>query len=365
MAKRIVRRLGAVLLLATALIAAGVAGASYWLSPAHAERAKVTVVGTSAPWAVDDPTWLDEDTVVFTGFPGDVPLTPNYPPPRKVYVWKIGGEAEVYPTRPPGREVGYACAEHGLIYYDFKRAYDPKRGADQLPTEGMGGPPGQEVPRFPPGPSFTSPVNSIQLSRRPSCDRYVDPRMNGRWWLPNASRSTYLDFGSLADSYADLGNTRSVSLESASGADRRSLSIPDFKATPADTLTPAWDDSFVLWNGRDSFSLERETWPSIPVFRISKSGEVTVTRLVNTPALWSSALVAYRDGYLAVTSAAGDPDKAGLFVVDEERATRVYKGFVGGAGISPSGCRVAFVDSMVNGRPSYGGHLKIIELCRT
>src|SRR4051794_13705522 len=105
---------------ALALVSLAAVGVACGQGQDPAPPGKARVLGTSAPWAMDDPTWLDEDTVVFTGFPGNVPLTPNYPPPRKVYIWKIGGEAQVYPTRPSGREVSYACAERGRMYYDYK-----------------------------------------------------------------------------------------------------------------------------------------------------------------------------------------------------------------------------------------------------
>jgi hypothetical protein len=202
------------------------------------------------------------------------------------------------------------------------------------------------------------------ISQTTQCRQVEDERMYGRAWVANAKNDTYLDFGSSAQLREDYQVSRNLRLAKSSDLTKAKYITLLSPISPTYVSTPAWDNSFVLYDDGDLQTYIRESLTTIPVYRIHSDGTVQETRLVNTRALWSASLMAYRDGYLSVTTGAGDPRRAGLFIVNEKKAKRVLKGFMSQPAISPSGCRLAVADDMgPGGRTLFTSRLKIIDLC--
>ncbi len=333
---------------AAALIASVFAAVLVWRSRLD-DEIKPQIIAVSTAWAFGEANWIDEDTVVFTGLPGDKTWKNGYPPPTQAYVWRIGGKDELLPTGDD--KVWRACSDDG------NPAYYSERGKVIWLTTWRGG--HRNVVEVPP-PSGGAQADIRHKTR---CRKNEDKRMDGRAWVANAAGDVYLDFGSREDVLykstsrdikiarkSDLHNARAITLLS-----------PIY---PTSTLTPKWDNSFVLWDETVLFSHMRESFSTIPVYRVHSNGTVQETRLVNAKALWSSSLMAYRDGYLSVTTGDGEPKLAGLYLVNEKKATRILRGYMSQPAVSPSGCRLAVNDSMgPHGKELFASRLKIIDLC--
>ncbi len=315
----------------------------------EAEDEAFHVIDTSLPWVMGTASWLDENTVVFVGFPGEETWENGHPPPRRLYIWRIGGKTEQLPTGED--KVLGACANDGDPAYTLER--DKHR---YLTT--IAGNVRTEVPA--PEPTNADQAN---FAGPTLCRPHRDERMQDTRWVPNWSGTRYLDFGSRAP---DFDGTRpsTIVFESSAGEQRRTLTAIDTAVSYVHVQTPEWDDSFVLWDTWGLGSPRGDTLPYVPIYRVDASGSVKVSHLANGRPLRSSAFITYRDGYLVATTGAGEPDHAGLFLLGETTIKRVLKGYMIEPSVSPSGCRLAVADSMdAHGRALFMERLKIIDLC--
>lgn len=315
------------------------------------ENGPFRVVGTSFPWVIGKASWIGEDTIVFAGFPGDQTWENGHPPPRRAYVWRIGGQIEQLST--DADKVRHACVNDG------HPAYTSERGKQSYLTTVVG----ETRTEVPLPPYMVGDGQQANFAGPTLCQPHMDVRVKDRRWVPNWSGSRYLDFGSRA---LDIDVTRrdDITFETSTGEQRRSLSVIDTPVSYVHAQTPEWDDSFVLWDAWAMGSERREAMRTVPVYRVSPDGSVNITHLANGRPLWSSSFIAYRDGYLVATMGDGDPREAGLFLLEETKIERVLKGYMSDPTVSPSGCRLAVSDPMgPDGKDYFMQRLKIIDLC--
>ncbi|AYV46572.1 hypothetical protein CFHF_21495 [Caulobacter flavus] len=322
-----------------------IGAASPLLACAPAETPPFKAVAMSGPWVVDQANWLDDDTVVFTGFPEETTWANDAPPPRKVYIWRIGGDLRTLPTGDD--KVRQGCVDRGRL------AYTAGKDLITLSDDGR-----RDI-----RPERTEDMPFSQDRSR--CAPVGDIRMHGRRWAPNRSGSRYLDFGPRPPPGGyDIDAVADISLEDPATGRRQALPSINSPVSDVHVQTPRWDDSFVLWDAWGLATDRRNTLVDVPVYRVYPNGAVQVRRLANHSSLWTRSFVAYRDGYLAATAGSGQAEHAGLFLLSEAKAERVLKGFMMEPVVSPSGCRLAVNDHIdLRGRNLPMFRLKIIDLC--
>jgi hypothetical protein len=282
--------------------------------------------------------WLNDETVVFDGYPEQATSKNFRTLRRSLFTWKLGDVPQQYSTTG---WAGYGyCASDGVIVYSLK----PTDGS-KFPTREMRGTPGQgvDVPilnlQFP--PTTASVDDSI-------CRRYVDPKMVGRSWVADISRSFYLDFGPSVRPH-----TAQVVLQRADGTQRKELPI-SFTDFPTNCVhSYQFTSTFFVWDCINSSQDSSRSWRDAncwPIWKVALPGG-EVEKICISYGVWAGAsieIIPTKAGMFFTsrrqsTNDPYSPDEAGLYRLDNGSVKLVLPGLIEHIKISPSGCKVAFV----------------------
>jgi hypothetical protein len=347
-------------------------------------------------------TWLDDQTVVFVGEekrPDQAAF--DYGLDRaRIHVWRPGQEPRAYATdRWPamsGDARTYVCAADGQIRY----AIAPLRTERGVATASFDGKPlgptshrdlvlswkqkilqgalGHEVEAWRSMPAYSLrgamrfPVNApggggVGGVASRDCDHYADARMDGRLWAPNRRKTAYLDMG--AQGEFGVGDLPRLTLESADGAARTVFEGPFDHIVSRCLDTPAWEDSFILYNCSHGWNDETRAAKVLTVYRLDVARRtLEPTAIENSPVLWGADIGRYRDGYFIAANGAPSQEpgrSAGLYIVRDGKPVRLLAGRYHAPSLSPDGCRVAVHrEETPLGAVAPLANLVVVDLCR-
>jgi hypothetical protein len=347
-------------------------------------------------------TWLDDQTVVFVGEdkkPGQTAF--DYGPGRaKIQVWRLGEAPSAYAADRWPTLVGdartYVCAADGQIRYAVA-PLEIEKGTATAQFDGkplsptstrdlvlswkqkiLQGPLGHEVEAWRSMPAYSLrgqirfPVNApggggVGGVASRDCDHYADARMDGRLWAPNRRKTAYLDMG--AQGEFGIGDLPRFTLESADGATRTVFEGPFDHIVSRCLDTPAWEDSFILYNCSHGWNDETRAAKVLTVYRLDVARRaLEPTAIQNSPVLWGADIGRYRDGYFVAANAApsDEPERhAGLYVVRDGKPERLLAGRYHAPSVSPDGCRVAVLrEHTPPGAFAPLANLVVVDLCQ-
>lgn len=347
-------------------------------------------------------TWLDAQTVVFVGEDLKPQQTGyDYSLGRtRIYVWRLGEGPQAYAAnRWPvisGDGRSYVCAAEGQILYAIaplqteKGAMTTDLDGRPLPSTGnhevvlswkqkiMQGALGHEAEAWRSMPAYNLrgevrfPVNApggggVDGVASRDCDHYADARMDGRMWAPNHRKTAYLDMGGQRE--FGIGDLPRFTLESANGATRKVFTGPFDHIVSRCLDTPAWEDSFILYNCDHGGNDETRIAKTLTVYRLDVARQtLEPTVIENSPVLWNADIGRYRDGYFIATDAGSGEEAerfAGFYLVRDGKPQRILAGEYQEPSMSPDGCRVAVLRQHTPaGAFAPLSNLIILDLCK-
>uniref|UniRef100_B0T0R9 Uncharacterized protein n=1 Tax=Caulobacter sp. (strain K31) TaxID=366602 RepID=B0T0R9_CAUSK len=320
----------------------------------------LVVLGEANVWAFHNPaqvSWLDEDTLVFAGSPRkrEVNLRPSH-----VYLWPVGQAPAIYGDDKWSGDDGYVCAQGGEISISPQ----PASALNHGPLIVFRGTPGHERKQeLAPSTKDAQFWRHQQVNYRTlgsgaasgeKCDYPLEPGVGDHAWVAAHDRDTVLDFGPRGGTYLSI-----TMLKRFGPSIRKVATLPmgPAEVAPFCTDTPAWDNSFVVWNCYGGVRPDRPT----RIHRIFPDGSRRVLDVAPDPAIQGGMIVPFRDGYVVVVNPEDSPRSGGIFRLENGRALRLLPGAFAPAAVSPSGCRMALF--VYEPGPMSPSTLKIIQLC--
>ena len=263
------------------------------------------------------------------------------------------------------------CSSRGEIAYSVGEARLSPRGVlpQTADTVIEIGPPGREqhANRHWQQGVRDMPVNIDFFGDYSSSGRRCDTfrgKPHAGLWAANYSRSAELDFGPY-----DFRSAAPypVSIDLVSASRRAHLAIKpraDIPFAPFHVDTPAWDDSFLIWQDINSGERSSEYYPA---FRISSTGNVSSLRIPNVPAVLGADIIPTKTGYVVSSTGAFSNNAlvdGGIYLLRGEEISKTYSGSYTVATVSANGCLVAFYRLRSTGDPySPLSNIVVLDFC--
>lgn len=325
-------------------------------------------------------TWLDNSTLFFEGSPEDAIHAGFRPSSRHLYTWKIDGKpqlfrAETWPPKIVDKNpypIYYICASEGAVHYAVRPGLFPDASNSHLRLPIMVGSPGREVLKIETLYADVSEEARLFTSRTVGarCDSYSrdnPPKgMAGRVWNISYKRDLVLDFGPVVRGPTIYRASPKLFIWPTLLPIPLKMSVG--QARPSCTLTPSWEDAFVVWDC-PSGDVTKLLIAEFPVWKIKRDGSVE-RLLLHLGNLQITDLIPIPDGYVATISGTKDfkgpglNPAAGIYRIQDGELRQVMKGFYWLQSLSPNGCLGAFGELVRQGGIVDSLRLKAVDLCK-